>query len=823
MYKINLNGTWEINSHCKKYQLEGEVPGSFFYSLEQSGYWKDNSVFWRDNNNECQSIANRDFTYKRSFIVEKSFLDNSRKIILNADGLDTLTKIRLNNNIVGMTENMHRRYEFDITNFVKEGENFIEIDFYNTLKYIEKKQQKRFIWSITDTTLQGFNRIRKCSSSFGWDWGPIIPDLGIWRDIYITFLKPAKLTDPEIRQKHIMIGDKRLVEIYVKDLCAGDELEKLELHITLNHSDDKKDKIKIKPGIVGYFKVTDPNLWWPNGYGKQTLYTINIDLMYNGQLIDNRVEKIGLRTIELNQDKDIDGENFGFKVNGVTIFAMGGNIIPQDVYITRNNIPSTTKLLESCVEANFNCIRVWGGGIYPDRFFYETCDQLGLIIWHDLMFACALYEAGNKDFRKEITLEVVDNLKRLRNHPSIGLICGNNEMEWAFTDWSHMEWSGEEKAEYTLQYDYLLPEISQQICPDIAYWKASPSSGGFFENPNDSNRGDVHYWDVWHSGAPYTDFRKHKFRFLSEYGFQSFPSYKTVCSYTNAGDRNPFSTIMEDHQRNGNYSGNQQIMKYAAEYFLLGKDMDSHCYISQLSQAEAGRYAVEHMRQNRGVCLGSTYWQVNDIWPVASWSSIDYFGRWKALHYAMKRSYAPILLSCREEGTTADIFVTTEGHEEFVGSLDWSLKDLKGYSCTNGTEAVSVKAREAKLIFSNDFKEFLDSKQVNNRYLSITLKDIAGNIVKRVTTTFVVYKKINLLDPKLKVKITETEDLWSLTVSSSSYAKFIELDFKEKDIIFSDNYFDMDAVENRTIFINKGDVTKEDFKNLTIRSLYNSY
>lgn len=823
MKKINLNGEWDIKSNCGTYNIKGEVPGSLFYSLETSGFWKDESVFWRDNNRECREIANRDFTYSRSFKVDSKFLQSAEKFLLNTEGLDTLTEIRLNKSVVGKTQNMHRRYEFDISKLLSAGENTIEIDFFNTLSYIEKKQKERFIWSITDTTVQGFNRIRKCSSSFGWDWGPIIPDLGIWRDIYITAINPAKLTDPEIRQDHIVKNKNRTVNILIKDPCDGPNLEELDIRVTLKHPTGKLDKIIIKPGKEGIFVVSDPELWWPNGYGNQTLYTVTTELLYNGDVIDCRVQNIGLRTMELNRDKDANGQNLGFKVNDITIFAMGGNIIPQDVYITRRNRSTTKELLENCVKANFNCIRIWGGGIYPNRDFYETCDELGLIIWQDLMFACALYEAGDIDFRNEITLEIVDNLKRLRNHPSIGLICGNNEMEWAFTDWDNMEWNGENKAEYTLQYDYLLPEIAAQVCPDIPYWKASPSSSGFFDNPNDPNRGDVHYWDIWHSGAPFTDFRKHKFRFLSEYGFQSFPSYKTVCSYTDESDRNPYSLIMEDHQRNGNYSGNQQIMKYASEYFLLGKDMDSHCYISQLSQAEAGRDAVEHLRQNRDCCLGSTYWQVNDIWPVASWSSIDYFGRWKALHYAMKKAYTPVLLSCREEGTKADIYVSTEGHNGFKGYLVWELKDFNGKVYAQAELDVNVSPREAKIICSNDFKDYLKDKNINSRYISITLKNSDGSINSRVTTTFVRYKKINLPDPELSYALEEDQNNWKLVITSKLYSKFIELDFNISDAIFSDNYFDMDAGEKRDIYIKKSDITRETFDDLKIRSLFNSY
>ena len=705
MKAFDLAGVWRIRSGCGTYDIEGNMPGTLFQALEESGYWGEKDLFWRENNRKCPEIADRDFMFSRRFTLPDDFLTDSDRISLDAEGLDTLTEIRINGTVIGRTENMHRRYYLDATGVLKQGENSIEITFFNSLAYIREKQEKRYIWSAPDNIIDGFNRIRKCSSSFGWDWGPQVPDLGIWRSLSLKAVRRARLGDTRISQEHLKDNGGTDRVILSCSSTAEGNTEGTSIRYTLTSPSGKTWQMESAPGKQADIVIGNPELWWPNGYGGQPLYTLKSELFHKGQLLDRGELKTGLRTVELDRTPDEWGESFGFRVNGITLFAMGGNIIPRDVCNARAGRKTAEELLGNCRDANFNCIRVWGGGIYPDRDFYEICDRFGLLVWQDLMFACALYEADCPEFREELRLEITDNLSRISHHPSLALICGNNEMEWAFEEWEQMRWDGRNKAEYTLQYEYFLPELSKKVTPLTPYWKASPSSGGFFDNPNDPDRGDVHYWDVWHGGAPFTDLRKHHFRFLSEYGFQSFPSYKTVCSYTEEGDRNPYSPVMEDHQRNGDYAGNRKIMKYAADYFRLGKDMDANCYLSQLSQAEAGRYAVEHLRQNRGRCLGSTYWQVNDNWPVASWSSIDYYGRWKALHYAMKRAYAPVLLSCREEGAMAEIYVSTEGMDGFKGTLKWALKECSGRIIRRGEESVQVAPPDIPQIGSGRFQQ----------------------------------------------------------------------------------------------------------------------
>ena len=394
-------------------------------------------------------------------------------------------------------------------------------------------------------------------------------------------------------------------------------------------ADGNQKKVHAFGGKPEEMLIENPRLWWPNGYGEQNLYSVLVRLLKNEEEVDTWEKRIGLRTLTKKTTKDEFGEYFAHEVNGVSFFAMRADYIPEDCILGRCSEMRTRQLLTQCKEANFNVIRVWGGGHYPFDGFWDICDELGLVVWQDFMFACALYDL-TEEFEENVRRELIDNIRRIRSHPSLGLWCGNNEMEM-FTDTEIWGCTPRQKADYIKLYEYIIPKILKEEDPYTFYWPASPSSGGSFDNPNDENRGDVHYWDVWHGNKPITEYRKFYFRYVSEFGFQSFPSIKTVETFTEKEDRNIFSYVMEKHQRNSTANG--KIMNYMEQTFLYPSDFDTLLYASQLLQAEAMRYGVEHFRRNRGRCMGAIVWQLNDCWPVASWSSIDYYGRWKALHY----------------------------------------------------------------------------------------------------------------------------------------------------------------------------------------------
>ena len=536
-----------------------------------------------------------------------------------------------------------------------------------------------------------------------------------------------------------------------------------------------------------------------------------------GSLIDDWRRRIGIRRMEVSTARDAYGSEFAHMVNGVKFFAMGADYIPEDNILARTNKERTFRLIRQCVDANYNCIRVWGGGLYPSDDFYDACDEMGLVVWQDFMFACANYRL-TRAFEENILAELRDNVRRLRHHASLGLWCGNNEMEMFV---KKGEWGAENeiRSDYVKMYEYLFPRLLETEDPDRFYWPASPSSGGGFDEPNDENRGDVHYWDVWHGNKPFTEYRKFYFRYLSEFGFQSFPSLRTVESFTLPEDRNVFSYIMEKHQRNA--SANGKIMNYMEQTFLYPNDLDTLIYASQLLQGEAIRYGVEHFRRNRGRCMGAIYWQLNDCWPVASWASIDYFGRWKALHYYARRFFSPLLLSCEEEGllsqtmnTNAEPFpvrksirlnVANESMDTRNVTVKWQLRDRDSSVIREGSRNLAVEPLACVWLE----KEELDDARLYENYVSYQLYE-AGREVSGGTVLFCAPKHFRFLDPQLQISADGDE----ITVRAAHYAKSVEIRNGNDDLILSDNFFDLNGGEKR-VKVLKGNTEK-----LEVRSVY---
>ena len=497
---------------------------------------------------------------------------------------------------------------------------------------------------------------------------------------------------------------------------------------------------------------------------------------------------------------------------------MGADYIPEDNILRRVTPERTRRLLEDAADAHHNAIRVWGGGYYPDDWFFDACDELGLVVWQDFMFACAMYEL-TPAFEASIRAEAEDNVRRLRHHASLGLWSGNNEMEIGVVE-NWYDQTPRQVTDYVKMYEYILPQVLFSTDPDACYWPASPSSGGSFDNPNDPNRGDVHYWQVWHGNKPFTDYRSHFFRYASEFGFQSFPCKKTIESFTLPEDRNIFSYVMEKHQRNG--SANGKIMTYLAQTFLYPGTFDHLLYASQLMQMEAIRYGVEHWRRNRGRCMGAIYWQLNDCWPVTSWASIDYFGRWKALHYASKRFFAPVLLSCEEEGALSQLpnlnaeplapieksirlNVSNETREAVTARVVWSLRDPMARVLASGEDVITVDALSARWLPKHDFPD----ADLYGSYAAYELW-MGGERVSGGTALFCAPKHFRFADPQLHLTVEQD----AVTVTASAYARSVEIVCEDGDVLLEDNYFDLNA-ESRRVRILRGEGSV-----FTVRSVY---
>lgn len=782
MKRLTLNGTWSMKNTRDKEWIKAKVPGSVFNDLLEEGLIED--PFYRDNDEKAIDIARFDYEYTREFEVSES-LFNMDRVLLKCSGLDTLSEIRINDRLIAETNNMHRTYEFDLRNIINNGTNRINILFKSPVNFIEQKHREDPIWGTTDA-LQGFPHLRKAHCMFGWDWGPQIPDSGIWRDIEIQAFKTARIKDVYITQLHSL--DKVTLDIRTTLERYNQKKIKLQFVIT---DPEGKEIIKAVPHnsdvLSMQIDIENPRLWWPNGYGSQSLYKVEIKLMESDEDLDYKSYNIGLRSLKIRREKDQWGESFEFEVNGVSIFAMGADYIPEDNLLSRCNPDRTEKLIKDCIEANFNSIRVWGGGLYPEDYFFDLCDKYGLIVWQDFLFACAVYRM-TEEFTENIIKEAEDNIRRIRHHACLGLWCGNNEMEIGWAEWNFPK-DNRLKTDYIKQFEIVLPEVVKREDPNTFYWPASPSSGGGFEDPNSENIGDVHYWEVWHGLKPFTEYRKFYFRFASEFGFQSFPCLKTVEAFTLPEDRNIFSYVMERHQKNK--AANGKILYYLSETFKYPKDFDHLLYASQLLQAEAIKYGVEHWRRHRGRCMGAIYWQLNDIWPVASWSSIDSFGRWKALHYYAKKFFAPILISACEEGNTVELHVTNETMKSMIGKVVWKLYDNDGNVQREGSLTNTQEALASSMWAKLDFNDVLATGQKRrNHYLVYSLYNETSKISSG-TILFDKPKYFEFKDPKLTFELIEMKDKFIIIVYSEAFAKGVEISLKDIDSKFSTNYFDV--------------------------------
>ena len=808
MNTLSLNGAWLLDiPGLRQAGLAATVPGDMYNDLLTDGVISD--PFWRDNEVAALQLMEHDFVYHRTFDVPAELLKSDR-VLLRCEGLDTLATIEINGETAGAADNMHRTWEYDVKALLHEGENVIAVTFASPTKFIREANAARFVEGSSDA-MEGFPQIRKAHCMFGWDWGPRLPDCGIWRDISIIGVDYARIRDVHIRQRHEGGRVVLSVNTHLTRLVEAD----LRLSVTVTAPDDD---VLFATGEACEIAVENPMLWWPAGLGDQPLYRVRAALHQGGVELDSQEKRIGLRTLTMKREKDQWGESFCHRINGIDVFAMGADYIPEDNLLPRVNRERTYQLLSDAKAANMNTIRVWGGGYYPDDFFYDVCDELGLLVWQDFMFACAAYDL-TQEFEANIRAEFVDNIRRLRNHPSLAIWCGNNEMEM-FALVGNWVSSPHQKADYIKMYEYILPQVLRKEDPDTFYWPASPSSGGSFDNPNDENRGDVHYWAVWHALEPFTAYRKFFFRYASEFGFQSFPCMDTIRTFAKEEDMNPFSYVMEKHQRNS--SANGRIAEYLSQTYLYPTSFDGFVYASQLLQAQAIQYGVEHWRRNRGRCMGAIVWQLNDCWPVVSWASLDYYGRWKALHYAEKRFFSPVLISCEEEGIitqntnvnaepfdlqkTAHLNVTNESLNDFTGKAHWALRRPDATVIREGEFDVFCPALSAVWLPLQDFHD----EDTYGVYYSYELQNEQDEIVSSGTVLFCAPKHFRFQDPKLKVSVEGNE----IIVQADAYARAVEIQ-AGADTVLSDNFFDMNAGERR-IKVVRGTLPEK----VTARSVY---
>lgn len=792
---------WQLRRADSDQWYDADVPGCVHTDLMKAGVIPD--PFEIDNEVRVAWVAETDWVYSRTFDAEARLLEQEH-IFLKFDGLDTITTICLNGSEIAKTDNMFRRYSFDVTEIIRPKANTLEIEFKSPVNHVKPMLGHGNVISPGDS-IPGSPYMRKAMYQWGWDWAPKIPTSGIWRDTRLAGYSTARLEDVRITQKH-ECGNVTLHIDATIERFESSELN-ASLMITapgaiITDGDDIIDychPIKINSSDTSIsidIPIDNPQLWWPNGYGDQHLYRVSFYLGDFSNLLDEYTRLIGLRTIELIQNPDEWGKSFYFEVNGVPIFCKGADWVPADQFPSHFTYLQCELIIDAAA-ANMNMLRVWGGGLYEHNLFYTHCDLYGILVWQDFMFACGHYPVDDA-MLENIRLEAVDNIRRIRHHASLALWCGNNEMEWFLAG----NWGGDKneemRKEYLKIYYELLLEVHAAEDPATPYWPASPASSVPFDNPNGENEGDGHYWDVWHGRLPFTAYRKHYYRFMSEFGFESMPALDTIKAFARPEDMNMTSLVMENHQKNS--AGNGLILYYMAQTFQFPKDFPSMVYVSQLLQAEAMRYGVEHWRRNRNGfrCMGTLYWQYNDCWPVASWASVDYYNRWKALQYFAKRFYSPVLLSAEEDATSVRLHVTNDQQASFEGLVRWSLETMHGSILKSGDVPVYVSGGSDVKVADLDFSDMLDYDTRRQVVLVYELHQ-AGERISMGMASFVPSKHLDLLPADISVDVKDVEGGFQISIESDTAARYVMLEIPGCDIVFSDNYFDLPA--GRTVKI----------------------
>ena len=788
MTTISLNGQWTARDAGGRMTVPGTVPGCIHTDLLEAGRIDD--PFYRTREFDAYWVAETEWEYSRSFTVVAEVLEHER-VMLVCHGLDTLATIRVNGKEIARTDNMFRRYEFDVKAALKEGANTVRIRFARALEYTIRKEAEQHLPGWNGGEKLGYHGfIRKEQCNFGWDWGIRTVTCGIWRDIELVAFSTARLADVHVSQHH---RSRKRVDLEVGVAAEGARSARMNAKVTVSRSGKRvaEKVVAVTSGSArAKVSVTNPELWWPNTMGDQPLYDVEVELSdADGAELDRWQRRVGLRTLELDRHPDEWGESFRFVVNGVPFFAKGANWIPGDAYNDRMTPERYRDLVASSAEANMNMLRVWGGGLYEEDAFYDLCDEYGICIWQDFMFACYAYPTYDEEFMANVEQEAIDNVRRLRHHPSIALWCGNNELEQGLVgpEWTErtMSWD-----DYAKLYDRILPSIVKEYDGETAYWPGSPHSPcGDRADHRNPTCGDAHLWDVWHGLKPFEWYRTCEHRFNSEFGFQSFPEPKTTHGYTAPEDRNVTSYVMEHHQRSG--IGNSTIMHYMLDWFRLPTGFDETLWSSQILQGMAIKYAVEHWRRSMPRGMGTIYWQLNDTWPVASWSSIDYHHRWKALHYMAKKFFAPLLLSGLEDPGrgTIEVHLTNDALETRDVTLKWTVTDARGKKLDSGEKQVKSRKNGSKRVHTLRMGRFIEAR--SDRDLLVWLEAYDGR--RRVAENLVTFARPKHLelaqDPQVVATVKDGgKGSFRVTLKSKAVALWTWVELEGADFRADDNF-----------------------------------
>jgi beta-mannosidase len=783
--------------------VPAEVPGCVHTDLLRAGKIPD--PFYGTNEKALQWIEHTDWEYRSTFVADAALLRRDR-IELVFQGLDTFADVSVNGVRVLSADNMFRSWRADIKARVVAGANTVAVHFRSPIA-ATKPAYDRLGYTLPAVNDQATEMVsmfaRKAPYHYGWDWGPRFVTSGIWRPVAIEAWDVARLDEVQVYQRALDDARARLeVAAVVTAARAGDARVTVALPGGPPLATVEKALAHGRNELRLEVVIDKPERWWPNGLGAQKLYTLETAVAVDGVTRGRRQTRIGLRTLEVVNRHDAGGKTFTVMVNGAPVFMKGANWIPADSFVTRVTEEKYRSLLQAA-STNMNMVRVWGGGIYEDDRFYALCDELGLLVWQDFMFACSMYP-GDAPFVENVRQEAIENVRRLRNHPSLALWAGNNEIEAAWQQWG---WPARfhlgKAAQATIWNDYkhvfheVLPRVVAAEDPGRFYTRSTPSANEDGVAPGKLGWGDLHYWGVWHAEAPYEAYAGNVSRFMSEYGFQSFPTLPSVARYAPPSEWRIDSPVMLSHQRHPR--GNALVRTYMDRDFRAPKDFGAFLYLSQVSQANVIQFGAEAHRRRMPYNMGSLYWQLDDCWPVASWSSIDYYGTWKALQYAARRFFAPVLVSPVDDNGTLRVFLVSDRRTDLPAHLTLRLVDLDGGGERWRFERdVTVKALASEPQFSAGRRDILKGVDPSHVVLVAELT-AGGGLVSRNLFYFQKTRDLALPSPDLAVAVTPHRIGATVKVTARRFARAVWLSTPDGEGAFSDNFFDLLPGETATV------------------------
>ena len=807
-----LEAKWEFRAISKTDRAElqdwhpAHVPGVVQTDLFKDGLIPD--PFYQDNDTRLQWIGLTDWEYRTTFQVDAATLAHDH-VDLVFEGLDTYADVYVNDQVALHGDNMFRRWRVSVKSLLKTGPNTLRIVFHSPIEsMIPKVKALPYILPSVTTNNTGNEEnvatapyTRKAGYQYGWDWGPRYVTEGIWQPIRVETWDALRIENFHVQQETITKTDAAVNAEF--NIEAGRSTP-ASLEVTYGPLAGTafpavRQSVQLVPGLNRIsvpIHIANPKLWYPNGYGTQDRYQFSAVVRTGKDIAANAALKTGLRSIELRREVTKTGKSFAFIVNGIPVFAKGADVIPFDSFPNRVTPEIHRQILESARDAHMNMVREWGGGYYESDDFYDICDELGILVWQEFMFGGDMVPGG-ADFQNSVKQEAIEQVTRLRDHPSIVLWCGNNEIETGWVHWGDRQIFKEsvsatdrEKVwtDYVVLFHGILSGVVAQYAAPVPYWGSSPSAN--FENPPDSQTdGDMHYWQVWHALAPIEMYTQQFPRFMSEYGFQSFPEMRTIRTFAKPEDMDIRSATMQDHQKN--HGGNERILSYMLRWYPEPKDFESFVYLSQVLQAEAIKVGAEHLRRQMPNTMGSLYWQLNDCWPVASWASIDYYGRWKALQYYSKRFYDDVIVSPFRHDGKVDVYVVSDKLQPLNGTIHTRLLDFSGKVLSEKTQDVQIPAQSSAIYFTVDQKELLAHADPTKSFLVFDLT-VGGQQVSRNLIFFDTMHNLDLPKPvKIETSLDKSNGGYAVTLRSPALARSVFVSFGDLDVKTEDNYFDL--------------------------------